>query len=382
MTNIPNCVPQITGNEEQYLAECVRTGWLSQVGPHVARFEQQFAAYHGVSSAVAVSSGTASIHLGFLALNVRPGDLVICPDMTFIGSVNPIRYCGALPVFLGVDPETLNLDPEVLGEFLEKETETSAHGPIHKPSGRRVAALEVVHLYGTPAEMGPIMDLARRANLRVLEDCAESLGARYDGARVGLIGDVGCFSFNGNKVITTGGGGMLISRDASLASLCKHLSTQAKTDDFEFIHDRVGFNYRLSNLCAAVGLAQMEHLDAHIELKRQHAAWYKELLDGSRFRVLDMSERRFNTYWLVLARAGEPVPPGLLDRMREIARGGIGVRPVWYPAHGLPAYGDGAMYYGRGIERPIYESTFCLPSSVGLTREEACRVADTLKAVF
>lgn len=375
---IPNCVPHVAGNELKYLQEAVETGWLSPVGPFVDRFETMFAGYHGLEAATAVSSGTAAIHLGLLALGVSPGDLVLCPTLTFIGSANPIRYCGADPVFLDIERHTLNLDPACLEDFLHTAVERRSDGVFHKATGRRVAALMVVHLYGNPAPMQPIMALCREYGLPVLEDAAESLGARYQGRLVGTIGDIGCFSFNGNKVITTGGGGIIIARETDHVRFCKHLSTQAKTDPFEFIHDRIGFNYRLSNLCAAVGVAQMESLDAFIEQKRHHAALYTSgLSHHDALEILQETDGCLGTYWMVLAQSrqldGEPV----LDQVRAWAQTGIGVRPVWHPLHTLPVYRD-AFYHGGACAETCYSRTFCLPSSVGLSEQEIHRVCEAL----
>jgi len=376
---IPNCVPEIAGNETKYLTDCIETRWLSPVGPYVDRFETDFAAYHGVEVATAVCGGTAAIHLGLLALGVQPGEIVLSPDMTFVGGVNPIRYCGAEPIFLGVEERSLNLDPEVLREFLATRTTKTADGPLFTETGQRIAALVVVHLYGIPAEMDPIMSLAEEYGFPVLEDAAESLGARYRGRLVGTIGDVGCFSFNGNKVITSGGGGMVIARDPEKTRFCKHLSTQAKCDKFEFIHDHIGFNYRLSNLCAAAGVAQMEALNTFIERKQANFRAYAGLLEGAGVELVDVEEDRLNTYWMTLARIRDG-SDNLLDRLRELAASGVGVRPVWYPLHLMPLY-EGCSYFGRDAGTAIYRSTFCLPSSVGLSDEDIAETARVVRAL-
>lgn len=377
---IPNCVPCVAGNELQYLREAVDTGWLSPVGPFVDRFEAMFAEYHGAEAAAAVSSGTAAIHLALIALGVQPGDLVLCPTLTFIGSVNPIRYCGADPVFLDITEDTLNLDPVCLEDFLRTATERRSDGVFHKSTGRRIAAVMVVHLYGNPAPMQSIMSLGQEYGLPVLEDAAESLGARYQGRLVGAMGDIGCFSFNGNKVITTGGGGIIIARKTDHVRLCKHLSTQAKSDPFEFIHDRIGFNYRLSNLCAAVGVAQMENLDAFIKHKRYHAGLYTaRLSQDTPWRILQEPEDCFGTYWMVLAQSRQDAGESVLDQVRAWSQAGIGVRPVWHPLHTMPVYCD-ALYHGETCAETCYRQTFCLPSSVGLSEQEIHRVCETLMA--
>ena len=377
---IPNCVPFVAGNELTYLKEAVDAGWLSPVGPFVDRFEARFAEYHGAPAAAAVSSGTAAIHLGLIVLGVQPRDLVLCPTLTFIGSVNPIRYCGADPVFLDVEEDTLNLDPECLADFLATQSVRRDRGLFHRGTGRRIAALIAVHLYGNPARMGPIMHLSSEYGLPVLEDAAESLGARYESRLVGTMGGVGCFSFNGNKVITSGGGGMLISPDAEKVRLGKHLSTQAKTDSLEFIHDRVGFNYRLSNLCAAVGVAQMERLDDFIARKRRNAELYRAAMAGDeRWEVLGETTGSWSTYWMVLVRSRQADMGSLLDHIRSWTSAGIGVRPIWHPLHAMPIYGEALRHGGKKAETS-YTTTFCVPSSVGLSVEEIARVAKVLLA--
>ena len=372
MKNIPNCVPHTAGNEIAYLKECINTGWISPVGPFVDRFEKEFADYHNVESATAVSSGTAAIHLGLMALGIKEGDLVLCPTITFIGSVNPIKYLGAKPVFLGVDSNTLNVNVESLNYFLKTETEKRGDKLVHKRDGHRIGALIVVHLYGNPAEMEPIMDLAQHYGLPILEDAAESLGAKYKGELVGTIGDVGCFSFNGNKIITTGGGGMIISRHPKKTRFCKHLSTQSKSDSFEFIHDNIGYNYRLSNLCAAVGTAQMERLDDFIKRKRDHADYYKKLLSDSRIiEIISPESNCFGTYWMTLAQVKNTGnrPGYMLNKLRILSKNGLGVRPIWHPIHTLSLYKD-AIYFGDDNFVNLYQSILCLPSSVGLTQDE------------
>ncbi len=381
MKSIPNCVPQVAGNEIKYLKECIDTGWISPVGPFVDRLEKVFADYHGFKTATAVSSGTAAIHLGLISLGVKPGDLVLCPTINFIGSVNPIRYCGAEPVFLGVDPKTLNIDTDCLLNFLQKETVIKDGNPVYKVTGQRIAALIVVQLYGNPADMDEIIDLALEYKFPVLEDAAESLGARYKGKLTGTIGNVGCFSFNGNKVITSGGGGMVISKDEEITKHCKHLSTQAKVDSFEFKFDNVGYNYRLSNLCAAVGLAQFEHLDEFIQKKREHADAYRKMFkkDGI-WEIIDPPEGCYGTYWMVLVRINEKGSKSLINELRLLSQEGLGVRPIWYPIHMLPLYKD-SIYYGVDNYEELYHSVICLPSSVGLTNVEIEYVVEELNNI-
>jgi len=384
MKAIPNCIPYLAGSEMSNLQECIDTGWISSVGPFVDRFEKEFAGYHQLDMAVAVSSGTAALHLGMHALGVKRHDLVLCPTITFVGSVSPIKYLGADPVFLDVEEKTLNLDAQCLEDFLKNETVRRNGSLVYKRSERRIGALVVVHLYGNPADMDPILELSKRFGVPVLEDAAESLGARYKGGLVGTLGDVGCFSFNGNKVITSGGGGMVISRDVAKARYCKHLSTQAKCDDFEFIHDAIAYNYRLSNLCAAVGSAQFDQLDRFISLKRKHAGQYRRLLSAHlNLKIISEPPNCYGTYWMILGqRKGDITDKtSVIEDLRMLSRNGIGVRPIWYPNHLQPPYRD-ALFHGTHKSYEIYQSTFCLPSSVGLRDDEIATVVQRICETF
>jgi perosamine synthetase len=377
---IPNYIPRLIGREAEYLKECVDTGWVSSVGPFVDRFEDGFAKYHGVEQAAAVSSGTAAIHLGLVGVGVEPGDLVICPTVTFIGTINPIRYCGADPILVDVEPQTLNMDLDLLDERLAQETDRTDRGLMHRPTGRRIGALLVVHLYGNPMDMDRTLAIAQKYGVPVVEDAAESLGARWRGRLVGTFGDAGCFSFNGNKVITTGGGGMLISVTPGFTKRIKHLATQARTDPFEFTHDAIGFNYRLSNLCAAVGVAQMEHLDSFIAAKRAHGASYAKAFGrDSGWAIVEPPAGASGTYWMVLARRSTRDVP-LIPVLRDLAKRGIGVRPIWLPIHRIPLYAT-APAWTTGVAEAAYDTVCCLPSSVGLTSDEISRVAEAVRAV-
>lgn len=375
---IPNYVPRLIGREAEYLKECVDTGWVSSVGPFVDRFEDGFAKYHGVDHAAAVSSGTAAIHLGLVGVGVASGDLVICPTVTFIGTINPVRYCGADPILVDVDARTLNMDLDLLEERLAQETDLTNARLVHRPTGRRIGALLIVHLYGNPMDMDRTLAIARKYGLPVVEDAAESLGARWRNQLVGTFGDAGCFSFNGNKVITTGGGGMLISVKPGFTKRIKHLATQARTDPFEFTHDAIGFNYRLSNLCAAVGVAQMEHLDEFIAAKRGHAASYVQAFGRETgWEIVEEPAGSFGTYWMVLARRSRRDEP-LIPVLRDLAQRGIGVRPIWMPIHQIPLYAN-APAWKTGVAETAYDTVCCLPSSVGLSTDEIARVAEAVR---
>ena len=252
---IPNAVPHLAGNEWKYLKECLDTNWVSSVGPFVDRFEREVAAYVGVPHAVATVNGTAALHVALLAAGVRPNDEVLVPALTFIATANAVSYCGAQPVFLDSEEVSWGLDAGKLADFLSRECAVKDGQVINRATGRVVRAVLPVHLYGHPFDVDAVLEVAGRYPLTVVEDAAEALGARYRGRAVGCDGLVSCLSFNGNKIITTGGGGMVLTRDEKMAARVRQLTTQARTDAIEYIHEETGYNYRLTNLQAALGVA-------------------------------------------------------------------------------------------------------------------------------
>jgi perosamine synthetase len=254
---IPNAVPHLAGNEWKYLKECLDTNWVSSVGPFVSRFELEVSAYVGVDHAVATVNGTAALHVALLAAGVRLGDEVLVPALTFIATANAVTYCGAHPVFLDSEALSWGLDADKLADFLSRECAIEDGQVVNRASGRIVRAVLPVHLYGHPVDLDAVLEVTRRYPLAVVEDAAEALGARYKGIAVGCHGLVSCLSFNGNKIITTGGGGMVLTRYPEVAARVRRLTTQARTDALEYIHEETGYNYRLTNLQAALGVAQL-----------------------------------------------------------------------------------------------------------------------------
>lgn len=271
---IPLSVPEISGREWDYVKECLDTGWVSSVGTFVDRFEQGLAARVGVPFAVATVNGTSALHMALLAAGVEPEDEVLVSDLTFIAPVNAIRYVGAHPILVDAESDYWQMDPERVKDFLEKGCDSKGGVLRNRTTGRRVRGLLPVDVLGHPVDLAPLLELARRFDLRLVEDATESLGALYRGRPVGGNAELACISFNGNKVITTGGGGMILSRREDWARRCKYLSTQAKDDPIEFVHGEVGYNYRLTNVLAALGCAQLERLDDFVEIKRRIAATY------------------------------------------------------------------------------------------------------------
>ena len=273
---IPLCVPEIRGNEWKYIKECLDTNWVSSVGPFVDRFEQELAAYVGTKHAIATVNGTAALHIALLVAGVQPDDEVLVSTLTFISPANAIRYVGAWPVFIDAEPDYWQMDPQKVVDFLDKECQWRDGALYNKITGRRVKAIIPVHILGHPCDMDPILEIVRKYELLVIEDATEALGAKYKDRMVGHLGDIACFSFNGNKIITTGGGGMIVTDNEAWARKAKYLTTQAKDDPVEYIHNEIGYNYRLTNVQAAMGVAQLEKLEEHIASKRRIAKTYTQ----------------------------------------------------------------------------------------------------------
>lgn len=372
---IPLSVPEMRGNELAYLRECIETNWVSYVGPFVTRFEDQMAKYVGTSHAVATNSGTAALHVALLVAGVKPGDEVLVPDLTFIAPANAIRYAGAFPVFMDVTPDHWQMDAGKVVEFLEKECRVGDGRVRNHRTGRPVTAIMPVHLLGHPVDMQPIVDAAQRHNLQVIEDATETLGGKYRGTMVGSLGDISCFSFNGNKIITTGGGGMLNTNNEEWARRAKYLTTQAKDDPVEYVHHEIGFNYRLTNLQAAVGAGQMENLDDYIRIKRDIAARYaKGLADVPGLTLPQEAPWAFSTFWLYTLLVDES-RYGMDSRalQRALAERNVQTRPLWAPIHEQRPYRD-CQAYRIETAPHIHRQALSLPCSVGLREADQQRV--------
>ena len=379
---IPLCVPELRGNEWAYVKQCLDTNFVSSVGPFVTRFEEAIANYVGRAHAVATVNGTAALHVALLVCGVEPDDEVLVSTLTFIAPVNAIRYVGAWPVFVDAEPQYWQMDVGKAVEFLERGCDFRNGELRNRASGRRVRALLPVHILGHPVEMGPLLEAARRFGLPVIEDATESLGARYEGRTVGQLGDVACFSFNGNKLITTGAGGMLVTGDPGRAARAKYLTTQAKDDPLEYVHGTVGFNYRLSNVQAALGVAQMESIDEFVAAKRRIAAEYSAGLDGvpgiAPMRQAPWAESVFWLYSILV----DGSTFGMTSRalLRNLDELGIQTRPLWQPGHLSPAH-RGAFATDCSVAERLNRDALSLPCSVGLAPDAQARVIEAISAV-
>lgn len=375
---IPNAVPHLAGNEWKYVKECLDTNWVSSAGPFVDRFEREIARHVGVPHAVATVNGTAALHVALLAAGVTAGDEVLLPAFTFVATANAVAYCGAHPVLLDSEDVSWGIDPVRVAEFLDGECEVQAGVVVNRATGRVVRALLPVHLYGHPCDLDPLLMLARRYPMAVVEDSAEALGARYRGRPVGCEGLAGCLSFNGNKIITTGAGGMVLTRDEPTAARVRRLTTQARGDAIEFVHDEIGFNYRLSNVHAALGVAQLEQLDGFVEDKRATAVFYQQALgrvDGVR-PFLEAGWAR-STYWMASLLLDEGRCADVPALIRALNAAGVQARPLWRPLHLQPAFRDAQAGVVSVAER-LYRRGLSLPCSVGITPDERQHVVDAV----
>jgi perosamine synthetase len=366
--------PVFQGNEVAYLTECIETGWVSSVGKFVERFEHDLARFTGVARAVAVANGTVALHACLRLVGVEAGDEVLVPALTFVGTVNPIAYAGAIPHFVDSETTTLGVDPDKLAEHLEATLMDGADGPRNRTTGRRIPALVVMHTYGHPVRLDALADVCRRFRLVLIEDAAESLGSYYRGTHTGNIGRVAALSFNGNKTVTTGGGGAILTNDETIGALAKHLTTTAKLPHrWSFNHDMVGYNYRMPNINAALGCAQLEQLPGFLEAKRGLAARYMETFrDVPGVRVFAEPPHSRSNYWLNVLLL-DPEVESLRDAVLDATNGaGVTTRPAWTLMHRLPMFASAPrmdLSTAEGLERRLIN----LPSGVGTARGRAVK---------
>jgi perosamine synthetase len=377
---IPLIVPEIRGNEWKYMKECLDTNWVSSVGRYVDRFEKLAAGRAGAKYAVATVNGTAALHIALLVSGVERDDEVLVSALTFIAPANAIRYAGAWPVFIDAEPRYWQMDPDRIVDFLGQGCRWEGGALRNRRTGRRVKAILPVHILGHPADLDPILAVAEKYGLPVIEDATEGLGAKYRGRSLGGIGQIGCFSFNGNKIITTGGGGMLVTNNEEWATRAKYLTTQAKDDPIEYIHGAIGYNYRLTNLLAAMGCAQMEQLDAFVEAKRQIAVRYQAalaMLPG--LRLPEAAEWAFSTFWMYTVLLDE-AKAGLDSRqlLKHLAAQRIQSRPLWQPLHRSPAH-DFPGTMPCPIADGLYRQALSLPCSVGLSQTDQDIVIEAIR---
>lgn len=365
---------QMGGEEQNFIKEAFDTNWVVPLGPNVNGFEQDLKHYHALDKqeVVALSAGTAALHLGLVMLGVERNDEVICQSFTFSASANPITYQGAKPVFVDSEPDTWNMDPALLREAIEDRIQKT---------GRKPKAIIPVHLYGMPAKMDEIIAIAQKYEIPILEDAAEAIGSEYKGKKCGTLGTYGALSFNGNKMITTSGGGALICPNREAADRVTFYATQAREQAPHYQHEKIGYNYRLSNICAGIGRGQMQVLDEHIARRRAiHGLYSQELGSISGIEVQQNPSTQFNSnFWLTTILI-DPKQTGFdREQLRlRLEEENIESRPLWKPMHLQPVFAS-CPYYGGSVAERLFERGLCLPSGSGLSDNEISCVIEVIK---
>lgn len=357
--------PSFAGAEWTYVKECLDTGWVSSVGKFVDRFEEDLAAYTGVKRAVAVVNGTAALHISLLLAGVKADDEVLVPALTFIATANAVSYCGAVPHFIDSDEATLGVDPLKLAEYLGNVTEMRADGCYNLQTGRRIKAVVPMHTFGHPVDLDPLLEVCQRFNITLIEDAAESLGSFHKGRHTGHWGQVSALSFNGNKTITTGGGGAILTNDEELGRLAKHITTTAKVPHrWEFNHDMIGYNYRMPNINAALGCAQLEQLPGFLKIKRDLAGQYRQAfseIHGIRFFTEPVNSQ--SNYWLNTLLLDEQYTDQRDPLLQITNDAGIMTRPAWTLMNKLPMF-SGCPKMELSVAESLERRLVNIPSSV------------------
>jgi perosamine synthetase len=367
---IPVNEPLLNGNEEKYLVECIRTGWISSEGPFIKKFEEQFAARVGRKYGVAVANGSVALDAAVVALGLKPGDEVILPAFTIISCAAALVRAGAVPVVVDCDPVTWNMDVKLIERRITSRTK----------------AIMAVHIFGLPVDMDPLLALARKHDLKVIEDAAEMHGQTYKGKPCGSFGDVSTFSFYPNKHITTGEGGMIVTDDPALAEKCQSLRNLCFKPEQRFVHDELGWNFRMTNLQAALGVAQLERLDKFVDIKRRMGARYTELLTGTLGIQLPLAHTNYadNIYWVYGMVLEDSVPFDAKEAMARLSKLGIGTRPFFWPMHEQPVFRKAGLFAGEShpVAERIARRGFYIPSGMALTNDQMARSAVAVKEIL
>ena len=359
-------LPNIAGNEWKYVKDCLDTGWISSVGSYVTQFEQMVADFAGAKYGVAAVNGTAALHISLLLSGVKQNDYVILPNLTFVASANSIKYLGAEPLLIDADPHLWQMDLDLLEEFLENETDEKDGHLFYIKDGRRIGAIMPVHILGNMCDMDRFLSIVKKYPLPIVEDATEALGTTYKGVSAGKFSPLAAFSFNGNKIISTGGGGVIVTDDEALAKHAKHLTTTAKASADEYYHDEVGYNYRLVNVLAAIGVGQMELLPSFIKRKKEIVAFYKKELTGVADIRFQQELPDVNTNgWLFTIQTDKQQQ--LLDHLNANK---ILSRRFWMPMNKLPMYKDCVYVQKKDNSNYIYNTCLSIPSSTNITDEE------------
>lgn len=367
--------PHMGGDEQAFVKEAFDQNWIAPLGPNVNGFEEDLQNYNNVNAVAALSAGTAALHLAMILLDVKAGDEVIASSFTFSATVNPITYLGATPVLVDSEEDTWNMSPLLLEKTIKERI----------ANGKKPKAIMVVHLYGMPAKIKEIVEVASRFDIPVIEDAAEALGSKYQGQALGTFGKMGVYSFNGNKIITTSGGGALASNDTDLIAKSRFLATQARDAAPHYQHTHIGYNYRMSNITAGIGRGQMKVLDDHIALRRQNHMFYQEIFKEMEGVTVftEPSEDYYSNHWLSCVVVDPSKTGGISreDLRLAMEKENIECRPLWKPMHMQPVFAD-CPFYGDGTAERLFETGLCLPSGSNMTDEDRERIATVLKDVF
>ena len=379
---IPLSIPHLAGNEWQYVKECLDTGWISSAGEYVNRFEQDVAQFAGAKYGVACMNGTAGLHIAQVLLGIGAGDHVLAPNITFIATLNAISYSGAEPILVDVQPGSWQMDLNLLESWLEANTSLiELDGKllcISKLTNKPIKAIMPVHVLGNMGNMDQLLSIAEKFHLAIIEDSTEALGSYFKGKHAGSFGQIGVFSFNGNKIISTGGGGVIVTNDEALAKRAKHLTTQAKVSAMEYIHDEIGYNYRLVNVLAAIGVAQMEQFPDLLARKRNMDAYYREKLAGvGDIQFQEVAADVEANCWLFTFKTTQM--RALLTFLND---NGIQSRPFWMPMNRLDMFKDKLYIQNSDQSTEIYNTCISIPSSAGITREEQDQVIAAIQEFY
>lgn len=366
--------PHMGGGEMKYIEQAFRDNWVAPLGENIDVFEELLEQYLGSGRVLAVNTGTAALHLALILLGIKAGDEVLCQSLTFAASANPIVYQGATPIFIDSEKDTWNICPDVLERAIQDRIK----------QGKKIKAIIIVHLYGMPAKMKEIIDISKKYKIPIIEDAAEALGSVYLGKKCGTFGDYAIFSFNGNKIITTSGGGVLITREAEEKEKALHLATQAKDNAIHYQHSKIGYNYRMSNIVAGIGRGQMEVLEERIAQRRANHRFYQEIfgnIDGINL-LTEPNQNYYSNHWLSVIQINKEKMgdfKGIL--MKKMKEGNIECRPVWKPLHLQPVFKK-SPYYGGVCAENLFENGLCLPSGSNLTFEHKERIKRVIKTIL
>jgi perosamine synthetase len=379
---IPLSVPKIEGNESKYVIDCLNTGWISSAGSYVNQFEDMVAKYAGAKYGVACMNGTVGLHIAQVLLGITKDDHVIAPNITFIATLNAIKYIGAQPILIDVDINNWQMDLDLLEQYLEQNTEfkTTKSGTycFDTTTNKRVRAIMPVHVLGNIGDMDRLLAIAKKYHLDIIEDSTEALGTTFKNKHAGTFGKIGVFSFNGNKIISTGGGGVIVTDDQAIAKKARHLTTQAKISAMDYIHDEIGYNYRLVNVLAAIGVAQMETFNATLQSKASMDRFYRKHLNNvGDIKFQEIPEGTHPNGWLFTFRTSK-----MRQLLAYLNSNGVQARPFWMPMNQLEMFKKDIYITNANVSATVYETSISIPSSSGITNKQLQTVVETIKAFY